>query len=274
MRLGYNQAETLVNWMVSDYVDFDPQQRDLFGQKFRALHAWHRRDQLPEYVRLLRETRSRAEDGLSREDVMWVMARGRGRLDAMVQQGADDAAEVLSTLTAAQVKELDASFIRANRKFMRDWAVGRPAAEQQRVRAERTITQVERFTGRLSREQNERVVALSNALPLTTDQRFAERQRRQRELTAALQSGRSRDELAGWFRQWAPNWERGRDEAYARTAKIALEQRTQMYVEIDQMLTPAQRRVALDRLQGYIDDFVALIGSDAAQRRAANQATK
>ena len=264
LRVGYNQAELLTNWMVSDYVDFDAQQRDLFSQKFRALHAWHRREQLPEYSRLLRETRTRAEDGLSRDDAVWVMERSRSQVDTLIRQGATDAADVLMTLTPQQVAALEQSFVRANRKVMRDWGVGRPAEEQKRSRAERQIAQIERLTGRLSREQAERVIAMSDALPLTTDQRFADRQRRQRELIKTLQAGRSRSELAAWLREWGPNWERGRDDAYARAARAATEQRAQMFADIDRTLTPAQRSTALGRLQGYIDDVVALSGAPAS----------
>ena len=75
VRIGYNQAEMLVGWTLSDYVEFEPHQRDLFGQKFRALHDWHRREQLPEYARLLREARDRVEDGLTRDDIDWMIAR-------------------------------------------------------------------------------------------------------------------------------------------------------------------------------------------------------
>ncbi len=271
VRIGYNQAETLVNWTLSDYVEFEPHQRDLFGQKFRALHDWHRREQLPEYARLLRETRARVEDGLSREDVDWVIARSRGRLEALVEQGAGDAADLMLSLTPEQVKGLERSFVRANQKTARAWGVGLPVAEQQKKRAERLVAQVERLTGRLSREQAERVAEMANALPLTTEQRFAERQRRQRELIAALQSGRSRAELAAWFRQWAPNWERGRDPATARTAQAAAEQRAQVFADIDRLLTPAQRRQAMDRLQAFSEDFIALSGTGALrQQRASN----
>jgi hypothetical protein len=272
IRMGYNQAEFLVNWTVTGYVDFEPHQRDLFSQRFRALHAWHRREQLPEYASLVRETRNRAQDGLSAQDVDWVIGSARSRLDALVQRGAGDAAELMVTLTAEQISELERSFAQANRKFVRDWAVNRPLAEQQRARAERLVAQVERFTGRLTTEQTERVNQLSHALPMTTDQRFADRQRRQRELIAALRSGMTREQMTDWFRQWASNWERGREPTYAKLARQAAEQRSQIYADIDRLLTPAQRRTALERLQGYADDFTALAASAGPreQQRAAN----
>jgi len=271
VRLGYNQAETLVNWTLSDYVEFEPHQRDLFGRKFRALHDWHRREQLPEYARLLRETRTRVEDGLSREDIDWIVSSSRGRLEALVEQGAGDAADLMLSLTPEQVAALERSFVRTNQKTARAWGVGLPAAQQQKRRAERLVAQVERFTGRLSREQVERVAEMANALPLNTEQRFAERQRRQRELLAALQSGRNRAEMVAWFRQWAPNWERGRDPASARIAQASNEQRAQVFADIDRLLTPAQRRQAMDRLQAFSEDFVALSGTGASrQQRASN----
>ena len=269
VRMGYNQAEFLAHWTLSGYVDFDSQQRDMFSQRFRALHDWHRREQLPDYATLLRETHVRAQDGLSRDDVDWVTGTARNRFELLVRRGAADAAELLVSLTPAQISELERSFAQANRRFAREWAVGRPAAEQQRARAERLVAQVERLAGRLTAEQVERVHALSDALPLITDQRFADRQRRQRELLAALRSGKTREQMTDWFRQWAANWERGRDPAYARLARQAAEQRSQVYADIDRLLTAAQRRTALDRLQGYADDLAVLASSAAPREQRA-----
>jgi len=270
VRMGYNQAETLVSWRLSDYVDFEPHQRELFGQKFRAIHDWHRREQLPEYAQLLRELRERTAAGLNRDDLRWMTERSRARLMALVDHAADDAATVLVSLTSGQVEALEKAFARANRRLARSWRVGQPIDEQKQARAESLIRQAERFTGRLTGPQRAKIAALADALPMTTEQRFAERQRRQAELVAALRSGRSRAELASWFRQWATNWERDRDSEYARVAAAAAEQRLQIFTDIDRMLTPAQRRTALDRLQGYIDDIVVLSGAPAPRQQRAH----
>lgn len=270
LRLGYNQAEWLADWAVSGYVELDARQRELFSQRFRQLHAWHRADQLPGYGALLRETRARVEAGLSAEDVLWITERVRGAAQAMATRSADDLAELLASLTPAQLAELERGFAQSNRKVARDWGAGRPVAEQRRLRADRLIAQVERFAGRLSGDQAERVRALVDPLPLTTEQRIAERERRQRELLAALRSGRSVPELAAWLRDWLPHWERGRDPQYARLADRIAQQRAQILSEVDRLLTPAQRRTAAERLQGYAEDMLALSAPSGRQQRAAN----
>jgi len=270
LRLGYNQAEWLADWAVSGYVDLDPRQRDLFSQRFRQLHAWHRTDQLPGYGVLLRETRTRIEAGLSAEDVLWISERVRAAAQAMAVRSVDDLAELLATLTPAQLTELERGFAQSNRKVARDWGAGRPIAEQRRLRADRLIAQVERFTGRLSSEQAERVRALADPLPLTTEQRIADRERRQRELLATLRAGRSVTELAAWLRDWLPQWERGRDPQYARLTERLAQQRAQVMADVDKLLTPAQRRTAADRLQAYAEDVIALSAPSGRQQRAAN----
>jgi hypothetical protein len=270
LRLGYNQAEWLADWAVSGYVDLDPRQREVFSQRFRQLHAWHRSEQLPGYSSLLRDARTRVEAGLSTDDVVWITERVRGAAQVLAVRAADDIAEVLASLSPAQIAELERGFAQSNRKVARDWGAGRPAAEQRRVRADRLIAQVERFTGRLSGEQAERVRTLADPLPLTTDQRLADRERRQRELLAALRAGRSVPELAAWLRDWLPQWERGRDPQYARLADRVARERAQVMAEVDRLLTPAQRRTAADRLQAYAEDLIALAGSAGRQQRAAN----
>ena len=255
---------------MSGYVELDPRQRDLFSQRFRQLHAWHRSDQLPGYGALLRETRTRVEAGLSTEDVLWITERVRSATQTLAVRSADDIAELLASLTPSQLAELERGFAQSNRKVAREWGAGRPLAEQRRLRADRLIAQIERFTGRLSGEQAERVRALADPLPLTTDQRLADRERRQRELLVALRTGRSTPELAAWLRDWLPQWERGRDPQYARLADRATQQRAQVLAEVDRLLTPAQRRTAADRLQSYAEDMVALSTPAGRQQRAAN----
>ena len=270
LRLGYNQAEWLADWAVSGYVDLDARQREVFAQRFRQLHAWHRADQLPGYGTLLRETRARVEAGLTARDMLWITDRVRAAAQVAAERAAEDVAEVLASLTPAQLAELERGFAESNRKVARDWGAGRPVAEQRRLRADRLVAQVERFTGRLSSEQVERVRALADPLPLTTEQRIADRQRRQRELIAALRAGRSTPELAAWLRDWLPYWERGRDPQYAALAERAARERAQVMAEIDRLLTPAQRRTASDRLAAYAEDMVALAGAAGRQQRAAN----
>jgi hypothetical protein len=270
LRLGYNQAEWLADWAVSGYVELDSRQRELFSQRFRQLHAWHRADQLPGYGALLRETRSRVEAGLSTEDVLWITERVRIAAQAVAIRSADDIAELLASLTPAQLAELERSFAQSNRKVAREWGVGRSPAEQRRLRADRLIAQVERFTGRLSGEQVERVRSLVEPLPLTADARLADRERRQRELLAALRAARSSPELAAWLRDWLPQWERGRDPQYARLADRTAQQRAQILAEVDRLLTPSQRRTAGERLQSYAEDMVALSTPAGRQQRAAN----
>ena len=65
VRLGYSQLDTIAGWMAHDYFDLEATQREAFRQRFERLHAWHRREQLPEYAQFLSETRSRAQRGAS-----------------------------------------------------------------------------------------------------------------------------------------------------------------------------------------------------------------
>ena len=68
----------------------------------------------------------------------------------------------------------------------------------------------------------------------------------------------SRADFAAKLRRWLINWEDGRAPEYGRNFNAWFDQRVQMVVEIDRMLTPGQRAHALRRLQNYVDDFTRL----------------
>src|ERR671913_523391 len=98
-KFAYNQADTVAAWMVDDYFDLDASQKQEFQKRFDRFYTWHRYEQLPEYSQFMRTARSRFQDGLSREDVMWFMDGLRTRVRTAGRQVAPDAAALLVTLT-------------------------------------------------------------------------------------------------------------------------------------------------------------------------------
>ncbi|MBI4204809.1 MAG: hypothetical protein HY527_07265 [Betaproteobacteria bacterium] len=123
----------------------------------------------------------------------------------------------------------------------------------------RTLEQTRDWVGSLSYEQEQRIIAMVNALPLTEQLRYEDRVRRQREFFQLMaQRGDNREQFARRLRQWLTDWDKGRTPEYERRFNESFEQRVQIVIEIERMLTPHQRTLALNRLQDYIDDFTRL----------------
>jgi hypothetical protein len=269
VRFGYGQLDHIAAWMADDYFDLDGQQKDEFAKRFDRFYAWHRYEQLPDYAAFLAETRGKLEKGLAREDVLWFVDGLRARYRAIVVRGSDDAAALLLTITPGQLDALQRQWDRDNRRFGREYKLGGSAEDIRRARVRRTLEQVEDWVGRLDHEQENRITAMVNALPMTEQLRHEDRLRRQREFLALMAKRGNRGEFSVRLRQWLINWEEGRSPEFVRNYNAWFDQRVQIVVEIDRMLTPQQRAHALRRLQHYVDDFTKL--AERPRQRAVAQ---
>ena len=180
VRIGYNQLDTLAAWTADEYFSLDPAQKNQFQTRFARLHDWHRHDQLPDYAQLLAEAQARLEKGITRDDVFWMIEAVKARYRRIVAQSAPDAAALLMTLTPEQIDALKQQWAKDNRKFVREYVLDGKPEERRRARVKRTVDQIERWTGRLTDEQERRIAALTDTLPESAQMRHEDRLRRQR----------------------------------------------------------------------------------------------
>jgi hypothetical protein len=270
VRLAYNQADHLAAWMADDYFDLNGEQEDAFRERFQRLHAWHRGNELPVYAAVLDDVQQRLRAGARADDVAWLVGTVQSRYRALVEHGAADAAQLLATLSDAQVDAARRRCERANRKYARENGVGATAEEQRKLRARRHLERIEHWTGSLDAMQAERVRALSRALPLDADVRYVERLRRQAEFLDLLQARRDPG-FASRLRAWLEEWQRSRGRnADAQLARLAAA-RAGMYVEVVGLLTPEQRRHVDDVIERYRSRFRELAKQAPAQQRIATQ---
>jgi hypothetical protein len=267
VQVGYNQADSLAVWTANEYFDLDARQKDAFLSRFGHLHEWHRYDQLPEYAAFLGAAKKRLQSGLAREDVDWFVAGLKTRYRLIVSRGAGDAAAILASLAPAQLDALQRQWNKDNRKFIREFQLEETPPEQQRELARRMLSRIEDWTGSLSREQEQKITALTDKLPQIDRLRHEDRLRRQREFLQLLELRGNPDEFTPRLRHWLLNWEEGRPPQYERQFNQSLEKRIQFMVDVYHLLTSQQRTHLQQRLQGYIEDFRKL--AERGERTAA-----
>lgn len=258
LRLGYQQADVILAWRANTYFDLDADQRRDFSTRLDRLLEWHRSEQLPEYAKFLTAAVDRAEHGVKTEDIAWLVEGFRSRYRIVVNRGAADAAAVLSTLSAEQIVHLQDQFAKDNRKFADEHELNGSVEKRKRARLKRTLNQIEDWTGNLTREQESRVAALLDPIPLIEHLRHRDRMRRQREFVELLKLRESKSEFAARLQQWLLEWDNGRAPEYEKLSQEVYNQRLQFYVAVDRLLTPEQRAHALKRLQKFADDCRAL----------------
>jgi hypothetical protein len=114
--------------------------------------------------------------------------------------------------------------------------------------------ELEDWVGELSAAQRERIREFSERAPLTGEQRLAERRRRQAELIALLRAG----EAPRGFADWAAEWDRGREPAFAAANHAVTDEFFALLADLDRDLSAVQRTHAAARLRAYVRDFQAL----------------
>ena len=248
LQLSYNQADLLLAWRADSYFDFESAQKRDFHQRLDRVLVWHRREQLPEYARFANNAVERARDGVSREDILWVIDGLKTHYRTIVDHGINDSAELLATLSPAQLRVLQKQWAKDNVRFVEENELDTSIDKRKRARLKRTLGQISDWTGSLSRAQEQQIEQLIEAIPLFEHLRHQDRLRRQAEFAELLKL-RS---------------QRGRSAEYERVTAEVQERRIDFFLALEKVLTPAQRERALKRLEGFGNDFKTLSDRAAA----------
>lgn len=246
----YRHADWLMLHKLDQYFDLNAEQRKDVTGRIQALLARHRREALPQYEAFLVQIHQRLERGLTGEDVDWFYTSFDRLRDDLFDRLVIDGGVFLASVNQAQTVTLERAMRKDNEKAAR-LATG-PAPERLKKRADSTVEVVKDWTGSLSKDQRNQIVAWSYNLPDTQPMFFRYREEQQRELLSLLQHPRT-PELATqklraalvhqeqtappWYLQSVQDWRKGIKELAPR---------------IDRTLSAAQRRYALDKLQRLI----------------------
>lgn len=258
-QLAYRNADTLLRWQATDYLDVRGARSDELDARIAAFVAWHRSQALPQYERLADEAGKRIARGLSLQDLVWSYDALRAQAEEALRRASGEVAGMLDSLDAGQLAHIEQRLAEDNRKFAKEQLAATPAEARKR-RLKCNIERLEEWLGELSDAQIERVKLYSERAPLVAEHRDRYRKRRQAEFLAMLRAREARRRLA----DWVANWERDREAAYVAASRAQQAEFNSMLLDLDRTLTPAQRQSAVARLQRYAGDFKLL----AQQRNA------
>jgi hypothetical protein len=253
VRFAYENADSYVRWKVASYVDLEGDAAEEADDRIDEFHAWHRKNELPKYVKLAREASRRFADGLSREDAVWGYDSVRVQARESLRKAAELAAPLLDRLTLEQVAQIERRLAEDNRQFYRTNLRG---SERER-RSRRTKLMVERledWVGKLTQAQVERVREYVERTPAIDELRDRDRKRLQREVIAIIRARSAQKNLP----EHVAHWERNREPGFVAALETWREQYFTFLVDLDRTLTPEQRARVLATLRRYTEDIEAL----------------
>src|SRR5437762_1914014 len=151
-RVAYDNADILLRFMASSYLDLDAAQSEDLTPRIARFHQWHRSNELPVYAALLRSASQRAAKGITAEDFAWGLANVRLRYRRFAAKAAEDAAPVLATLAGTQLLALERKFAENNEKYAREF-LSSDDNERRRRQQKRMLERFRDFAGELTPDQ-------------------------------------------------------------------------------------------------------------------------
>jgi hypothetical protein len=261
LKLGYNNADTLLIYTLDSYLDLDGAQKQLAREHARSLHAWHRSTQLEDYARLLREAERRIEGGMRAEDVLELQGRMNTALAVVGERAAPRLAELALTLQPAQIDHLTDKLTADTSKARRE-LIRFAGQETLDYRVKRYTERAESWLGRLRQEQQDLVRENLRDRPADHSWWMEERERRQKELVTVLQRIRTEQPDAAtataWLREYFALLASPREaERQARSTQFRAAN-AELIAQLVNSASPAQKATLVRRLRGYADDFATL----------------
>ncbi len=258
IKTGYRNGDTVGLFMMSRYFDLTSEQKEFVKPKLRALLAWHKTTQLPDYTALATELQRMAAQPISDDEVTTLAEQMRRRAYATVDHAMPDMADIALRLTPDNIKALQDKFADDDADFRKDYLKG-DLEKRQEARYKKTLERVEEWYGSFSKEQRIAIRQFSDARPLDNAILLSERQRRESDIIDLLKRVErekpSREAVVAMLRGVAERFDQSPDPV-KRAFVDSLHRATDgMNSRIHNLATPQQRARAVAKLQEWIDDF-------------------
>jgi hypothetical protein len=261
VRLGYNNADTLLVYTIDGYVGLTAEQEQLVKERAGTLIAWHRATQLRDYAQLIEATRRQLDGPVTADDVLAFNQAINARLAALGERAAPDLAQLALTLTPEQIARMQRRLASDNSKARRE-LVQFAGKETLDDRVRKYAERADFWFGSLTREQLELVRASLAKRPDSATWWIEERERRQRDLVAILQrieaERPSEDLAATWLRAYFAQLQHpGEAERRARVMEFRAVN-AELIAQLVNTATSEQKTKLSNRLAGFAQDFVSL----------------
>ncbi len=262
VRFTYNQGDTLLYWWLDSYADLEGEQADLAKRDIDKLFQWHRQTQLRDYAALLGTMQRELAGNPSQADLIGIYKEIRVRGERLALRAVPEMTTLALSIKLDQIADIERKFISKNAEYRKKFIEG-STEKRQRARFKKAMDQLELWFGNFSGEQEDALRKASDARPLDSDIWLEERVWRQRRVLSLLRK----------FQQEKPNREQaaaqitamqrelfGRMESPERKAFYDnyLDQTTKFMLTAIRIATPAQKKHAHERMQGWINDFQIL----------------
>jgi len=262
IQLVYNQSDDLLYWWMDAYVDFQDNQKQFTRDTLSGLQRWHRQQQLPEYVALLKRLQTMAPNDITPAQVCAVTEDMKSSFTSVLRFIEPEATRLGVQLTPEQLRNMRKRYDKTNKDWREDWLEG-SAEKRLKYRTKQALNRLEDFYGRLDAPQREVLNQWLSESVFDAATSYAERERRQADSLQTLQRmaqvGEASATTQALLRGWIERSFNSPVERHRAYGQALWQENCEGFAKLHNSTTPAQRQRLLESLRGYENDFRALM---------------
>jgi len=260
LKVVYNNSDDLIYWWLDGYADLQDSQKAFTHNALTDLQRWHRQQQLPEYVSLLKRMQTMAPHDITPAQVCAVTEDMRDSFIRVLRQIEPASAQLASQLSTEQLRSVRQRFDKTNKTWKEDWLEPN-AQDRLSYRMKQASNRLEDFYGRLDKPQREVLQQWLSQSVFDPVQSYAERERRQADILNTLQRTAQTNATASaaLLRGVVDRSFTSPNERYRAYNRELWNENCEGFAKLHNSTTPAQRQRMVDTLRGYEQDIKTLM---------------
>ena len=264
--LAYDNAAPMLTWVVDEYLDLSPTQKEWVRQRLGRAMDWHRERELPHYRDFFQHVAQQAEGPIPVAELQRSHAELYVRYHQALERVLPDAAELLSQLDSEQIEHLQNKLEENDRKFVKESIKGK-VDDRRRKQAGKWVEHLESWVGGLDKPQRELVLEHVRGFTDLASERLADRRYRASELLRVVRAKAPREEVVATLRKLFIDTSSWRRPEYQEKLRERDRQTFGMLSALSATFTPQQRAHLEKRCRGYMRDINELTAEGARPTR-------
>jgi hypothetical protein len=262
LKVAYNNSDDVMYWWLDSYADLQDGQKQLTRDALADLLRWHRQQQLPEYVALLKRIQTMAPNDLTPAQVCAVTEEMRTSATTLLRYVEPASTKLATQLKPEQLRSIRQRFDKTNKTWKEDWLD--PSAEDRlQYRNKQAANRLEDFYGRLDKPQREALNLWLSKSKFDPVMSFTERERRQADSMQTFQrmaqEGSPTPQAQSMLRGLTERTFNSPNERYRTYNRELWDQNCEGFAKFHNSTSPAQRQRMVEALRSYENDFKSLM---------------
>lgn len=262
IKLVYNQSDDLIYWWLDSYADFQGEQKQFTRDALTDLQRWHRQQQLPEYVKLLKRMQAMAPNDITPAQVCAVTEDMKSSFVTLLRFVEPANAKLATQLKPEQLRNIRQRFDKTNKTWKEDW-LDPNAEDRLRFRTKQATNRLEDFYGHLDKPQRDVLHKWLSESIFDPKLSYAERERRQADSMQTFQriaqEGVATAQTQSLLRALTERSFNSPNERFRTYSKALWQENCEGFAKLHNSTTPAQRQHISEALRGYEADFKILM---------------